>query len=495
MIPLGYLVVRAFERGTDTFAAHVFRERTFDLLLRSLTLAAAVTLACVVIGVLAAWLVVRSNLPFRGVFAVLFTLPLAIPSYVAGFTWISAWPGLAGFPGAFLVLTLVSYPYVLLPVMAALRSTDPALEEVSRSLGHGPVRTFLLVTLRQARPAALAGALLVALYVLSDFGAVALMRYEAFTVGIYTSYRASFDRTPAAVLGCVLVLLAVIITVAERRARGKAALTGQARVGAGAARQPDIVPLRRARPLALLGSVGLLAVALGVPLASLGRWLVSGASAQVDVGRLLSATWTTVQVSALGAALTVLLALPVGVLVTRYRGSFSRGIELASYAGHALPGITVGLALVFLGVRVVPGLYQELPMLVLAYAVLFLPLAVGAVRTGIAASPVRLEEVSRSLGKGTTITRLRVTLPLAAPGIAAGAALVFLTAAKELPATLLLRPTGSSTLATELWTLTEVVAYGAAAPYGAMLILIAAVPSVVLGHKLRSRGRDSEAGG
>ncbi|OLT45302.1 iron ABC transporter permease [Saccharomonospora sp. CUA-673] len=488
VVPVAYLVLGAFDRGPGLVVSQVFRERTLDVLLRTVTLATAVTVACLLIGVAAAWLVVRSDLPFRGVFAVLFTLPLAIPSYVAGFTWISEWPGLAGFSGAFLVLTLVSYPYVLLPVMAALRSSDPGLEEVSRSLGKGPVRTFFLVTLRQARPAALAGGLLVALYVLGDFGGVSIMRYETFTMGIYTSYRGSFDRTPAAVLGCVLVLLAVVITIAERRARGRAAAFGQARVGAGAAREPDTVPLRRARPAALVGSGALLAAAVGMPIFTLTRWMVTGSSTEVDVGRLVSATVTTLQVSALGAALTVLLALPVGVLAIRYQGRLSRGVELASFAGYALPGITVGLALVFLGIRLLPGLYQQMPMLVFAYGVLFLPLAIGAVRTGIAAAPVRLEEVSRSLGKGRLITRLRVTLPLAAPGVAAGAALVFLTAAKELPATLLLRPTGSSTLATELWTLTDVVAYGAAAPYGAALIVIAAVPSVVLGHVLRTRG-------
>lgn len=486
VLPLVYLVIRAFDRGTDVVVQHLWRERMADLILRSVGLTVAVTAACVVIGVLAAWLVVRSDLPGRRLFGVLFMLPLAVPSYVGGFTWISEWPGLAGFPGAFLVLTLVTYPYVYLTVAAALRSSDPALEEVSRSLGKGSVRTFALVTLRQVRPAALAGGLLAALYVLSDFGAVSLMRYEAFTLGIYTSYRASFDRTPAAILGCVLVLLAVVITIGEGRARGKAATFGQARVGAGAARVATTVPLRHARPVALLGGIALLTAALGVPVYSLLRWL-TGRSAGVDLPVLLSATWSTVEVSALGAMVAVLFALPVGVLVARHQSGLSRGVELASYAGHALPGITVGLAIVFLGSRVFPGLYQELPMLVFAYAVLFLPLAVGAVRNGIAAAPVRLEEVSRSLGAGQLSTRLRVTFPLAAPGIAAGAALVFLTCAKELPATLLLRPTGTNTLATELWSATDVGAFGAAAPYAAVLILVAAIPAVVLGNVLRNR--------
>jgi iron(III) transport system permease protein len=238
----------------------------------------------------------------------------------------------------------------------------------------------------------------------------------------------------------------------------------------------------------------LLVAALGVPIASLVRWLVVGTSAGVDAPRLLAAAVATVEVSAWGALLTALLAIPIAVLAVRHRGRLSRGVELASYAGHALPGITVGLALVFIGVRIVPALYQQTPMLVAAYAVLFLPLAIGAVRTAVAAAPARLEDVSRSLGKGRLATRLRITLPLAAPGMAAGAALVFLTCAKELPATLLLRPTGKNTLATELWSHTEAVAYGAAAPYAAVLIVVAAIPAVALDQVLRGRRRHAEPG-
>jgi iron(III) transport system permease protein len=486
VLPLGYLVLRSLEHGWSVAFEHLWRERTWDLLWASVALTAAVTAACMVIGVLAGWLVVRSDLPFRRTFGVLLTVPLAVPSYVGGFTWISEWPGLAGFPGAFLVLTLVSYPYVFLTVVAALRSSDPALEEVSRSLGKSSLQTFVLVTLRQVRPAAMAGGLLVALYVLSDFGAVSLMRYDAFTLGIYNAYRASFDRTPAAVLGCVLVLLAVLITVGERRARGKAASYGLTRVGAGASRRAMTIPLGAWRLPALLAAAGVAFLALGVPVISLIGWL-AGRSAGVDVSALLSATASTLEVSALGAVLAVLLALPVGVLVARHASPLARGVELASYAGHALPGITVGLAIVFLGIRTLPGLYQQLPMLVFAYAVLFLPLAVGAVRTGLAAAPVRLDEVSRSLGKGRLATRLQVTFPLAAPGIAAGAVLVFLTCAKELPATLLLRPAGTETLATELWTSTDVGDFGAAAPYAAVLIVVAAVPAMLLNTLLRDR--------
>lgn len=467
--PLAYLVVRSFEQGASTVWRVLWRPRTLELALRSVALAGAVTAACLALGVLGGWLMVRSDLPGRRVAGVLLALPLAVPSYVAGFTWLALLPDLTGFVGAFLVLTLVSYPYVLLPVAAALRSADPAVEEVARSLGRTAAQTFTSVTLRQIRPAATAGGLLVALYVLSDFGAVSLMRFDAFTLGIYTSYRATFDRTPAAVLGCVLVGLAIMLTVAERRARGAVVTRGR--------RAATTIPLGRARIPALLGTVALVVVSLGVPVFSLCRWLVVGRSTGGE--NLLSTTWNTIAMSGLGALVTIVLALPVGVLAARHHGLVVRGVELASFAGHALPSITVGLALVFFGIRLAPGLYQTASMLAFAYAVLFLPLAVGAVRTGVAHAPPVLEDVARSLGRGRAATQLRVTVPLAAPGIVAGAALVFLASVKELPATLLLRPTGVDTLATELWTKTEVAAYAAAAPYAAVLLVVAAIPAVV----------------
>ncbi|HSK26878.1 MAG TPA: ABC transporter permease subunit, partial [Jiangellales bacterium] len=195
---------------------------------------------------------------------------------------------------------------------------------------------------------------------------------------------------------------------------------------------------------------------------------------------VVQAATSTVSVSALGALLTVALAVPVGVLAVRYRGRLVSGIEQASYAGHALPGIVVALALVFFAVRYAFPVYQRTPVLVLAYAVLFLPAAVGAVRASVALSPPALEEVARSLGR-TPLQALReVTMRVAAPGVAAGAVLVFLTCMKELPATLLLRPTGMDTLATELWSRTTVGAYAAAAPYAALLVLLAAVPTFLL---------------
>lgn len=480
LLPLGYLAVRALERGPGFAWDVMTTEGTAQLLGRSLALAAAVVAACLVLGISLAWLTVRTTLPGGRAWSVAVTLPLAVPSYVAAFAWLSAVPGLAGFGGSAVALTLVSYPYVYLPVAAALRGIDPAQEEASRSLGVGPSRTFLRVVLPQLRPAAAGGALLVALYVLSDFGAVSLMRYDTFTRGIYTSYQASFDRTPAAALSVVLVVMTVALVALETRTRGR---RGHARTGTGTAR--PAVPARLGRwtapALAWCGTV--VAAAVAFPLGTLGYWLATGNRSTWDPAGLFGTALTTLGVAAAGAALTTVLALPVGVVAARYRGRTADLLEQAAYAGHALPGITVALSMVFFAVRYATPLYQELPLLVCAYAVLFLPLAVAATRAAVLQSPPVLEDVARSLGRGPLNVLRTVTVPLAAPGVAAGAALTFVVCMKELPATLLLRPTGMDTLATRLWTETGVASYADAAPYAAALILLAAVPSYLLGRK------------
>ncbi|MGW0291192.1 ABC transporter permease [Streptomyces tuirus] len=479
LLPLGYLAVRALERGPAFAWDVVADERTLHLLGRSLGLTVVIVAACLVLGISLAWLTVRTRLPGGRAWSVLATLPLAVPSYVAAFAWLSAEPDLAGFGGAALALTLVSFPYVYLPVAAALRGTDPAQEEAARSLGHGPLATFLRITLPQLRPAAAGGALLVALYALSDFGAVSLMRYDTFTRAIHTSYRASFDRTPAAALSVVLVVMTVALVAAEARTRGRA---GHARTGTGTARPPVPVALGRWQPLALLWCGAVTAVAVAFPLGTLGYWLAVGSSATWDLGGLARTAWATFGVAAAGAGLTTLLALPVGVIAARHRGRAARLLEQSAYAGHALPGITVALALVFFAVRYAYPLYQQLPLLVGAYAVLFLPVAVAATRAAVLQAPPVLEDVARSLGRRPWQVLREVTVPLAAPGVAAGAALTFVVCMKELPATLLLRPTGMDTLATRLWTETGAGSFAAAAPYAAALILLAAVPSYLLGR-------------
>ncbi|GAA0808044.1 ABC transporter permease [Spirilliplanes yamanashiensis] len=475
LLPLVYLLVRTAEAGAGRIAEELFTGRVAVLTARTVALAAVVTAACVVLGVGTAFLVGRTDLPGRRLFAVLGALPLAVPTYIAAFTWVSTLDGFTGFWASAVVLSLCSYPYVYLPVVAALDRADAAQEDVARSLGHNPWRTFRSVTLPQLRPAVAGGALLVALYVLSDFGAVALLRTDTFTAAIFTAFDLGFDRTGALVLATVLVALTTVLLVGEGATRRRDAR--YAAVGAGARRPHTRLRLGPARlPAALLLAV-VAALALGVPALNLARRLAAGVSRPGSLPEIAAAAGNSLTVSAAGAALTLLLALPIGLLVARAPGPLAAGAEGLSYLSHALPGVVIGLSLVFFGVNVAYPLYQTRWLLTLAYAVLFLPLAVAAVSAAVAQAPPVLEDVARSLGRSPARVLATVTVPLTVPGIAAGAALVFLTCMKELPATLLLRPTGMDTLATELWTHTGVAAYAAAAPYAALLVALSAIPT------------------
>ncbi|MTV25415.1 iron ABC transporter permease [Nitriliruptoraceae bacterium ZYF776] len=500
LVPVGFLVVQAAELPSSRLLELVTAEETRRLAGRTLLLAASVTGASLLLGVPIAWLTVRSDLPGRRFFAVATALPLVIPTYVGAYTLVAAlapgglveqWLGVRppspyGFWGAFAALTLFTYPYVLLTCQASLRGMDPALEDASRSLGHGPVATFLRVTLAQLRPAAAAGGLLVTLYVLSDFGAVSMLRYSTFTRAIYVQYRSAFDRAPGAVLGLVLVAMTVVFLVLEARAgrdRG-----GQFRAR-GATRRPTTVPLRRWRWPALAFVVAVVVAGLVLPLSVIGFWLVRGLRAGEPLALVFGAAGRSLWASALGALVAVVAALPIAIWAARSRARTARLIERASYTGYALPGIVVALALVFVGIRAVPPLYQTLTMLVFAYVVLFLPQAVGTIRTGLLQVPTSVEEAARTLGSGRTGVLGRVLLPLSLRGAAAGGALVFLTAVKELPATLLLAPTGFDTLAIRVWSATQEAFFARAAAPALLLVLLGSLPLALLAIRSTARER------
>lgn len=477
LVPLVYLTERALARGAAFVIDELVQPRTAALVGRSLLLVVVVTAACVVLGVGLAVLVSRTDLPARRALAVALTLPLAMPSYLLAYLWVSAYPQVAGFWGAALVLTLVSYPLVLLTTMAALARVDPAQEEVARSLGLGGVAVLFRVTLRQARAAIAAGALLVALYVLSDFGAVAAMRFEAFTWVIYGAYRSGFNPSRAAVLALVLMVFAVALVVAEGRARGLAA---SSRVGGGAPRPPVRYRLGRWWLPALTVPAAVLTAAIVVPGVALADWLLT-AGPRFDGAEWLAALGSTIWLSVAAALVATLAALPLGVLAARHRDRATRALEGISYVAHGLPAIVIAISMVSLGVVLLRPIYLREPLLILAYTVLFVPMAIGSIRASVESAPIRLEEVARSLGRPPLRAFGAVTARVALPGIAAGAALVLLTCMKELPVTLLLHPTGTDTLATRLWGYSSVSDYAAAAPYAAALLVFAAVPTAVLG--------------
>ena len=229
----------------------------------------------------------------------------------------------------------------------------------------------------------------------------------------------------------------------------------------------------------MLAPLLVLTVSLGVPAWGLSRWFQQGSS-RPDWTELVEAIGNTLQVGALGAVAVVALAFPVALLAVRHPGHLSRTAVRAAYAGHALPGVVVGLSLVFFGIRYAGFAYQELPLLIGAYVVLYLSLALGAMQAGMAQIPPVLDDVARTLGRSRWGVWWSITARLSAPGIGAAATLVFLTIMKELPATLFLRPTGFDTLATGLWSELSSFSKAAAAPYAAAIVLLAALPTALL---------------
>ena len=314
---------------------------------------------------------------------------------------------------------------------------------------------------------------------------MSILRYETLTRALYATYRASFDRSATATLALLLVALTVAAVAAEQIVRGRAR---RHRVGVRVSASDR---RRRARPVGTSGvrmarrcsaSLG-----VGVPAVSLAYYTVVGQQRELDVPELpgrdrpppsgcrCSARWSPSPWRSRSASCS-----------PGTRDGGRRSWSSSRTPDTRYPGIVVGLGLVFFSLTAAPGLYQTTALVVLAYAVLFLPKAIGATRTAVAAAPPVLDDVARSLGRTSWGAIRSVTLPLAAPGVAAGGLLVLLSAMKELPATLILRPTGVETLATELWTRTTVAAYSAAAPFAVASGARGRRSGILVGQGIRS---------
>ena len=428
-----------------------------------------------ILGVAAAWCVERTALPGRRVWAVLMVLPIAMPEFVAASGWVSIAPSLEGLPAAVLVMTLALYPLVYLPVAGALARRRPGRWRRARAASVSGLAGVRAGGPAPAAARVLGGSLIVALYLLAEYGTFALVRYTTFTTEIFSEYHGSGRAAaPRRWRSCWW-------RSAARCWSGSSWREGRpsyARVGRGAPRRHVRRPLGW-MAIPVLGGLGaLVGLALGVPLGALG----TGSSGKLDDSALgvhprrrgphVGPTASSRRCSA------TVLALPVAVLAVRRRGWLATGLERSTYVARALPGLVVGLAFVFFSIRYARPLYQSSAMVVLAYVFGDVPAPGAGGRPGCAdpepAAP-RRRSAARWAGRPLAVF-WRVTMPLIRPGLAAALALVFLSSVHELTATLLLRPTGAQTLTTQFWVYTSSLAYGAAAPYAALLVLLSAVP-------------------
>ncbi len=496
LVPLVYLGLRAFEADSATLADLVLRPRNLQLLINTLALAAGVVVLTTVMAFPLAWLVTRTDIRFKRALTIMGVIPLAVPGYVMAYALIGLGgnygvlaqltgiqlPRIQGYVGATLALSLYTFPYLFLNLRTALSGLDGNLEESARSLGYSQGEILRKVTLPHLMPSLMAGWLVITLYVLGDFGAVALMRYEAFSYAIYTQYSGAFDRIYAAWLAIMLLAVAASFVMLDSLVLKRKL----ARVGTGVARSLRPTPLGRVRWLAWPYLVVLFGISIGLPVMILGYWLLLAPPDMSFFARVPGTFLRSAGAALPAALLAAAFALPLAFLTVRYRSPFSTVIERSAYIGYALPPLALGLAMVFFSLRTAPFLYQTLALLIITWAMASLALALGPIRNSLLQTRPSMEQAAHSLGHGPVSTFVHVIFPRLRRGILAGVVLVFVLCMKELPITFLLAPTGYTTLAVTVFTRTSEGMLAEAAPFAAAIVVFS---SLSVGLLLTKEGK------
>ena len=497
--PLLYLASSAMQAGT---LGALSIGSLAGLALTTLALAGLATMWAMALALPLAWLVVRTDMPFRNACRWLAVIPLAIPSYIGAMayiaflgpvgsvnTWLSSltgshqqWLNIYGFWGGVFVLGLFTYPYIFLLVSAALEATNPSVEETARSLGESPLGVLRRVTLPMLRPSILAGGLLAFLYALSDFGSLSLLRVQVFTTAIYHQLNTRFDQAAAAMLSFVLVLITLAVLLSQRALmsrRSYVTITGTARVA-----RP--LPLGRWRwPAAALAG-GILSLSVFIPLGV----LLAQTGSLEQFTDVLREQWAFIRNSLALAGAAATLAMIIGFLIAfsakRAKGPVGAAISGTIQIGYAIPGTVLGLSLILLYNTYLPWLYGTVGILVLAYLIRFLTQSVQGIDAALAGINPHLEEAARSLAASPATVLRRILAPLVRPTLFAVWTLVFISAMKELDATLLLRPAGFDTLPVRVYIHTVEAEYAKAGALALLLIAFTALPWLVV---TRLRGK------
>lgn len=472
LLPVGVL----FSLAQDS--AQLFDTHNLRVLGNTISLVVLTIIGSVLIGVPLAFLTAYVQMPFKRFWLILLAAPLALPSYIGAFAMYFSFgrggeienilgfftPPISGLWGSALVMSLYTYPFVMMTTRSSLLSLDASLVNAARTLGLSLGASLWRVVLPRVVNSVAAGALLAALYALSDFGTPAIMGFDTFTRVIFVEYNA-FGLSQAAMLSLQLMVIVGLILFIESRIGG-----AQERPG----KHLSLFPARWQRNLMLLATMPVVFMAIVLPLAIFTLWLVREGTGGFE----LSYAWNSAHASFIAAIVAVLLAIPVAHAAIA--GKAGRFMERITYFGFGVPGIVMGTALVYVGLKYLPALYQTLTLLVMAYVLRFIPLAVGSVRSTAENIDSGLVKAARVLGASPREAFIRVTLPLTLRGMIAGAALVFLEAMRELPATLMLGPTGFETLATYMWRVYEAGYFGRAAVPGLLLVLLSGVGLVLM---------------
>jgi len=490
LIPSIWLILTAITVPFTDLIAILSREKTIQILINSVVMVSLTTVCAILIAVPLAFITTCSDIPYKRFWTVMVCLPLVIPSYIGAFAYVSTFgpygtvqkmlfqfgveelPSIYGLSGTVIVLTLYTYPYVYLTTRSSLKTLDPHSIDVSRTLGVSRWKTFSKLIWKQIYPAVIAGGLLVALYCLSDFGTPAIMRYDVFTRAIYIK---RFDLGFSAILSLILLALAIVILSIESKFHKSVSTTKKVDF-----KETFQISFGKWRTLLIGFPLIISFFGIIIPLITFFGWFsldpVSGNVFSIPYKHIFN----SVLVAFAAAIVITLSSTPIAHLVARKTPSWRGIIQKASYIGYAMPGVVIGLALIFFGSRYLGSYYQTLPLLIFAYVIRFFPLSIGSNVTAISSVDLELVHASRTLGMGPIRSFFKITFPLVTPSWLAGFSLVFLTVMKELPITLMLRPTGFETLVTLIWKAEDANFYGDAALPIVMLLIVSGLSMVLL---------------
>ena len=495
LLPLIYITTLALSADPAVWS-RLWTTRVPELLWNTISLAGAVVLLALVLGVSTAWIVTRCEFPGRRLWEVALVLPLAMPTFVLAYVFNyllgfggpveALWQMLAGpqakifspqsFLGVTVVMGLATFPFIYLLTRSALLNFNVSFEEVARTCGASPLRRIISVTLPLLRPSIVAGVALVILYVVSDFGAVSLLRYQTLTYAVFQQMTGQLDNQAASILSVLLVILALLFLVTERWFRRKSRFYQTA----GRYRAPQRIQCNWLQTVGLTASLAMiLGAAFGVPVCLLILWSLSPEALAILDARFFGFVWNSAVLATLAATAGVLVGLPLAYLASRKPTWLNTSCLQAAYAGYVLPGPVAALAVLVLCLNLIPVVYGTVLVLIIAYVLHFLPAGLQSLEPAIQQITPNLEEVARTLGLSARETVRQVTLPLIRNGIIVAWVLIFLQTMKELPATLLLRPVGLDTLAIRVWLEASEEYYQLAAP-SAFLIVLVGLPALGL---------------
>ena len=493
LLPTFYLIWR-FLTFTRSYVSFFRSWNVFDLLLNTMLLFIFVVISSLILGLLISIILVRFNIPGSKILFTLSVLPLVIPSYIGALTYVSAFSpkglfvqlfssfgineiaGIDGFFGSWLVLTLFTYPYVVLICSSALRNLDSTVEDAARSLGKNRFNVYTQVVIPRLKKPIIFSGLLVGLYVISDFGAVSLMRYSTLTKAIYSYYEFNINGDPVIFYSSILIVLALLISFIQRGSEEarSSKVSGTPKIS----EKTNLSPRSKVLIYTFLSLV--IFSGLILPISVLSYWLIRGLSAGNSVRAVFGGVVGSLSVSLLAALFSVIVSTPIIIMVSQYRSKFGNVLERIMLALYGLPHISVGVAILFITIKIFPSIYQSFTALIISYLIVFLPQAIGAGQASMEQVKSNYLDASAGLGMSKLKSFYRITLPLIYRGLFAGGALVFLSTMKELPQTLLLRPTGLNTMAIDIWSYASEGLFTQAAFSSFILLAISAIPTYIL---------------